>query len=483
MTDDVARKMDLSDLGNGDLYAAHTRDELVWCDERATWYAYDRASGTWAVDHTLRRHRAAAEVADLLLDLAAAQPDENPIQPDGSRAAGKTPRKRAWAWAVRSRDSARQSAMISMSRSVPGMHVAADAFDRHPLSLVAAGGQIVDLRDGSVRPCEPSDLATRSCRARYLPLATAPRWQRFLREIAPVDDADAWIEYLRRAVGMSLVGERRDARLFFLAGRGSNGKSTFHESVAYVLGSYHRQLMPDAIMESLGERHPTEIADLEGARMVVAEETRSGGKLDAGKVKRLTGSETIKARGMREDPREFPAQFTLWIDGNSSPKIRGTDEGIWGRMVRIPFQAHFPRGGPTEDRGLKHTLRGEGDGILAWAVTGAIDYLRDGLPACASIAASTAEYRQDEDLLGSVLEQIVEPVELSTIPTQTLYDRVSAVYREDGLAPPCKNTLGKMLRERGWSQFGSRRDGRVWSGWRLLDPPSDRWSNDYHTTH
>ena len=79
--------------------------------------------------------------------------------------------------------------------------------------------------------------------------------------------------------------------MFFLHGAGANGKSTFLRALLDVFGDYGMQSAPDILVARRNESHPTEIADLFGARLVVAQEIDAGRALAEATVKKLTGGD------------------------------------------------------------------------------------------------------------------------------------------------------------------------------------------------
>ena len=125
-------------------------------------------------------------------------------------------------------------------------------------------------------------------------------------------------------------------------GGGANGKSTLVNAVLATMGpDFAMKAPPDLLMQSRGERHPTELAALFGKRLAVVSETNQGRRLNEALVKDLTGGEPIRARRMREDFWEFlPTHKTVLIT-NHRPRVAGTDEGIWRRLRLIPFTSTF----------------------------------------------------------------------------------------------------------------------------------------------
>ena len=93
----------------------------------------------------------------------------------------------------------------------------------------------------------------------------------------------------------------------------------------------------ETFTEARGERHPTELAGLMGARMVSAQETEEGRRWAESRIKALTGGDPIRARFMRQDEFTFMPQFKLVIVGNHKPGLRNVDDAIKRRLHLIPF--------------------------------------------------------------------------------------------------------------------------------------------------
>lgn len=103
------------------------------------------------------------------------------------------------------------------------------------------------------------------------------------------------------------------------------------------------------------------------SRMVTASETDENKPLDESMIKEVTGDGTITVRSLHKAPFEFHPQFKLWLATNHKPEIRGTDDGIWRRIMLIPFSAKFynaedpnaPIEGPFKDKDMLQKLKAE----------------------------------------------------------------------------------------------------------------------------
>ena len=273
-----------------------------------------------------------------------------------------------------------------------------DEWDADPWLLNTPGG-VVDLKTGRKRANDRADRMTKITTA--MPGGDCPRWMAFLSDIAGGDvDLQA---YLQRMVGYCLTGVTSAHALFFLYGTGANGKSVFANVISTILGDYAATASMDTFVETRGDRHPTDLAGLRGARFVTAIETEQGRRLNESKVKAITGGDKISARFMRQDFFEYTPQFKPVIVGNHKPAIRNIDEAMKRRMHMIPFTVTIPP--ERRDSRLTEKLLAERDGILAWAVAGCLAWQREGLKPPASVVSATEEYFESEDALGRWLDE------------------------------------------------------------------------------
>ena len=305
-------------------------------------------------------------------------------------------------------DSHRLAAKLLASSTVGGVDRLARSDRRHAatseewdsdLFALNAPGGVVDLRTGRLRPHNRADRMTKLATA--TPGGACLRWLSFLADVTG-GDADLQA-YLQRMVGYCLTGATSAHALFFLYGTGANGKSVFVNTLATILGDYATSAPMDTFMEARGDRHPTDLAGLRGARFVASIETEQGRRWNESKVKAITGGDKVSARFMRQDFFEYVPQFKLVIAGNHKPSIRNVDEAMKRRLHLIPFTVTVPP--DRRDGQLTERLLAERDGILAWAVDGCIAWQRDGLKPPACVVSATEEYFEAEDALGQWIEE------------------------------------------------------------------------------
>ena len=173
-----------------------------------------------------------------------------------------------------------------------------------------------------------------------------------------------------------------------------------------MLGDYHRVAPIETFTASTGDRHPTELAMLRGARLVTAIETEEGRRWAESRIKALTGGDRITARFMRQDFFEYTPQFKLLIAGNHKPSLRTVDEAIRRRFHLIPFTVTID---PSKrDPALTEKLKEEWPGILQWALDGCAAWQETGLAPPEAVTKATAAYLEAEDAVTAWIQERCE---------------------------------------------------------------------------
>lgn len=273
-----------------------------------------------------------------------------------------------------------------------------EQWDADPWLLNTPAGT-VNLRTGEIHKHRREEYITKITAAG--PSGDCPLWLRFLERVTGGDSELR--SFLQRMIGYALTGSTRENALFFLYGSGANGKTVFLTTLAGVLGEYARTAPIEAFLASNNEHHPTEIAGLRGARLVTAVETEDGRRWAESKLKALTGGDRIAARFMRQDFFEFTPQFKLLIAGNHKPGLRTVDEAMRRRFNLLPFSVEIPA--QERDAELGEKLRSEWGGVLQWAVSGCLEWQREGLKPAVAVREATAAYLANEDSVGRWLEE------------------------------------------------------------------------------
>jgi putative DNA primase/helicase len=262
-----------------------------------------------------------------------------------------------------------------------------------------------DLRTGIGRKPDPLDYITKKTACRCAPLGTPhPLWTKFL-DRATNHDTELQ-SFLQRWSGYCCTGFTSEHVFVFTYGTGANGKSTFINTIRGILGDYTTIADMSTFLASNSERHPTDLAKLRGARLVVAIETQKGRRWDETKIKALTGGDKITARFMRQDFFDFTPTFKLMVSGNHKPRLTSVDEAIRRRLLLVPFTVQIPMA--ERDKDLADKLKAEWPAILRWMIDGCLEWQRIGLAPPKIVLDATEDYFAEQDTLQQWLDDCTE---------------------------------------------------------------------------
>jgi putative DNA primase/helicase len=431
-------EMNATDLGNARrMVHAHGTD-LRYCAARGGWRVWD--GRRWVTDQTGEVMRRAKCTATDILAEAAQEKNE-------SR------RHELAKHALASEREGALRAMVSLAESEPGVPMQSGELDADPWLLNVLNGTL-DLRSFELRAHDRRDHITRLCPVEFHPRARLAEWERFLRDATGGDDEFA--AFLQRAAGYSLTGDTREEKLFFLYGEQASGKSTFVEAIKAILGDYSATANFDTLLRRRESGPRNDIARLVGTRFVSCVEVDEGQRFAEGLVKQITGGDTITARLLYRENFEYKPTFKLWLAANHAPRVSDGDEGMWRRVLRVPFTNSIPpeRRDPRVKALLTDANR-SGPAILAWAIAGCAAWQEHGLGVPEAVARSTSAYREEMDHVREFLDDRCVVERSAHVAFASLYSAYSQWCRQAGEQLLSTRSFGDRLTKGGISpRFG-----------------------------
>ena len=319
-----------------------------------------------------------------------------------------------------------------------------DEFDHEDMLLNTKSGY-VDLTTGVLHDHDREKMFSKETNSEYTDNIDCPEWTKFLNQI--FDHDEEMIHFIQKAVGYSLTGSVEEQVMFILLGNGRNGKSVFINTLNSMFGSYAKTMNVSSVMirNNSGGAN-SDIARLEGARLVISSEANEGSRLDESLIKQITGGDTVVARYQYGSEFEFNPKFKLWMATNHKPLIRGTDDGIWRRIILIPFKVQIPK--EKVDKKLESKLKRELPGILNWAVQGAIDWQTEGLNLPQSVADATNGYRKEMDIIELFVSDNCEVGSDYQAPAAQLYQLYKTWASTNNEYVMSKNKFGEEMKKK-----------------------------------
>jgi putative DNA primase/helicase len=361
------------------------------------------------------------------------------------------------AHALRSESLARLKAIIEVAKSDERVLVDQNALDAHGLLLNVLNGT-VDQKISTLRPYRREDLLTKIAPVHFDPTATAPTWHGFLERVQPDPAVRA---FLQRYTGYAATGDTSEQTALFLHGSGANGKTTFLETVRYVLGDYAANTPFETFLATKDSGPREDLFRLRGRRLVTAAEPEKDAKLSTATLKRLTGGDILTARELYGHFAEFAPTAKIILAFNHLLTVEAQDWGTWRRILLVLFGVKIPEA--EKDKHLDKRLRAEAPGILNWLIRGCLDYQREGLNPPAAVLDATAEYRRQQDPLGDFLERRCRLGFGERCAPSDLYMAYRTWAEQSGERPMSSADFCARLRERDLIQHRNGK-ARWWEG-------------------
>lgn len=241
------------------------------------------------------------------------------------------------------------------------------------------------------------------------------------------------IEYVQKVIGLAAIGKVYEEFIIIAYGDGANGKSTFWNTIARVLGTYSGKISSDILTMGNKVNAQPEMAELKGKRLIIASEMQEGVRLNTAMVKQLCSTDEIQACKKYKDPFHFVPSHQVVLYTNHLPKVGANDDGIWRRLKVIPFNAKI-KGNSDIKNYADYLYEKCGSAIMKWIIEGAekvskTDHKVDD-PKC--VRDAVAAYREDNDWLGHFIADCCDVGDGLTEKSGEFYQQYRAYCIQSG---------------------------------------------------
>ena len=420
-----------TDNGAARLFMDVCGDVCMYAADAKKWLSYDGRK--WSKDENGARERL-RELADALTVYAL-------------RDVADDKRQDFLKWCMKWQQLRQRETILKDAQSIAPVSVT--QFDLDPLVLNLQNG-IFSLKDFTIKPHSAGALLSHLANVAYDPAAKFPRWDRFIDEITAGDKDTA--RYLQKVFGYSLTAETQFECAFLAYGPTSrNGKTTLIEAVAHMMGDYAMSCDPATLTQrdkAKGNEVSPDLVRLYGARLVCVGEPPKNMALNAARLKRMTGGDTISARDLYESMIEYSPTFTIVFNTNHLLQVDDLTVFESDRLRVVPFTVHFSN--DKRDPGLKEAFRTPecAAAILNWALEG-LRLLRDeGFTPPRAVQEATMDYRRTQDKMLRFIEDCAELGDGYETPIVELHNAFGTWCNESGLRGVTIGAFRSMLEER-----------------------------------
>jgi P4 family phage/plasmid primase-like protien len=315
------------------------------------------------------------------------------------------------------------------------------------------------------KPHDPRDHITKLGPVAFIEHALCPTFDTFLARVQP---EPAMRAFLQQWKGYQLTGDTTEHRICIFIGGGRNGKGTFEETAAYIIGDYSGSTPIATFLEEERSRaagQPTpHLAKLPGIRSLRSAEPKPGAVINESLIKSIAGGDPIDARHLNRPEFTFFPDFKWTVSTNHELVIKGTDDGIWSRITKVPWAVTIPEA--ERDQQLVGKLKAEAPGILNWMIAGLTTWFEAGLVLPETVKTATQEYREDSDQLGRWLKACTVPEKGARMQSSTALACFNAFGIVNGGSGKFgSKTFAAMMKARNYVKTQS--DVMVWHDIRL----------------
>lgn len=218
-------------------------------------------------------------------------------------------------------------------------------------NYIAFKNGIYDLSTDEMIPYTPEIILTNRIEHNYNKNAYNDLTDKTLNKLSVNDKQIRSL--LEECIGYTFLRRNELGKAFILTGDKSNGKSTFLDLIAHILGDKNISALD---LRELGDRFSTSMlfGKLANIGDDIGDEFMQGSAVSI--FKKIVTGNRIKAEQKGKDPFEFNPYIKLLFSANDMPRMRDKTGAVLRRLVMIPFNATFSKNDEDYDPFIKYKL-------------------------------------------------------------------------------------------------------------------------------
>jgi len=199
----------------------------------------------------------------------------------------------------------------------------------------------------------------------YDPSAECPQWLKFLNEV--LDGQEGYILLLQLWTGYLFRPDLKEQKFLLCCGDGANGKGVLFEVIQSLVGRENCSQVPLTRFSS-----PFSLYSTFGKVLNATNESSHIIEDEAETIlKSFVAGDSFTFERKFKEPVSATPTAKIMISTNALPRFNDKTEGIWRRILLVPFKRVFKE--TEQNKDLADILKKELSGILNWAFAGLQD--------------------------------------------------------------------------------------------------------------
>lgn len=251
---------------------------------------------------------------------------------------------------------------------------------------------------------------------------------------------------LEEVIGYTFYRRNELRKAFMLKGKRHNGKSTFLDMVAYLLGEDNISALDLSDLS-----HEYKAAGLFGKLANLGDDIEDEFIPSAGIFKKIVSGDRMNANVKFSAPIEFNPYCKLIFSGNTIPRLgRGRDaDAIVDRLIIVPFNASFNKDTQGFSPFIKYTLRSPNN--MEYLARIGVEGLKRVLASNSftttdAINAELADYEESLNPINSFFDEVGDT--MLNEPTKKCYRMYDQFCFENAMKPISHVEFSKQVKER-----------------------------------
>ena len=299
-------------------------------------------------------------------------------------------------------------------------------------NLIAFKNGVLDIIEDTFTDFSPEYIITNKIPHNYNPDATSETLDKVMTKFSCGDENVRNLLY--QSIGYCFYRRNELRKSFFLLGEKRNGKSTFLDMVATLLGEDNTSNLD---LCEIGDRFRT--AELNGKLANIGDDINDEWVSNTAIFKKVVSGDIVTVERKGKDPFKLRSFAKFFFSANSLPRLgRGKDSGaVLDRLVIIPFDAKFTKQDADYDPFIKYKLRKED--VMEALIAKSVPALREVLAEqefakCEKVVKNLEEFEKSNNPILEFFDELDEGDYLHE-PIKMVYQKYSGFCLGNNLSP------------------------------------------------